>query len=161
MILVSACLLNYQVRYKGDSNPCPLLLKYADCGHFFPFCPECAGNLPTPRPPAEIVNGTGKEVWQNTAQVINKQGIDVTESFKLGAKKTLEITKTNPITAIIFKEKSPSCGTKKIYNGLFQGILIQGMGVTAALLEQENIPLYSEEDLSETLIQQLILQDQQ
>ena len=27
MILVSACLLNHPVRYKGDGNPCPLLLE--------------------------------------------------------------------------------------------------------------------------------------
>lgn len=159
MILVSSCLLNYPVRYKGDGNPVPLLIKYADCGHFLPFCPECAGNLPTPRPPAEINGGTGKEVWNNSAQVINNENINVTENFKSGAKKALLILKNTPITAVILKERSPSCGTKHIYDGTFQGKIIDGMGVTAALLAQENLPLYSEEDLTEELLQKLIAQD--
>ena len=55
MILVSACLLNHPVRYKGDGNPCPLLLELLAKGkgeEIFPFCPEVSGGLPTPRPPA-------------------------------------------------------------------------------------------------------------
>ena len=57
MILVSACLLNQPVRYKGDGNPCQLLLEAVARGRgeqLVPFCPEVAGGLPTPRLPAEI-----------------------------------------------------------------------------------------------------------
>ena len=42
MILVSACLLNHPVRYKGDGNPCSLLLEALAKGHgdqLLPFCP--------------------------------------------------------------------------------------------------------------------------
>ncbi len=91
MILVSACLLNHQVRYKGDGNPCSILMQYMDCGHFLPFCPECAGELPTPRPPAEIRGGSGQDVWQGQARVINNQEKDVTENFKLGAEKCAQL----------------------------------------------------------------------
>ena len=51
MILVSACLLNHPVRYKGDGNPCQLLLEAVAKGHgeeLVPFCPEVAlGHLIT------------------------------------------------------------------------------------------------------------------
>ncbi len=105
MILVSACLLNHQVRYKGDGNPCSILMQYMDCGHFLPFCPECAGELPTPRPPAEIRGGSGQDVWQGQARVINNQEKDVTENFKLGAEKCAQLFNIHKITAIILKQK--------------------------------------------------------
>lgn len=159
MILVSACLLNHQVRYKGDGNPCSILMQYMDCGHFLPFCPECAGELPTPRPPAEIRGGSGQDVWQGQARVINNQGKDVTENFRLGAEKCAQLFNIHKITAIILKQSSPSCGSSKIYDGTFSGIKIPGEGVTSARLRQFNVPIYSEEDMNNDLIQQLIAQD--
>ena len=159
MLLVSSCLLNNPVRYSGDGNPCPLILKYKDCGHFIPICPECAGGLPTPRPPSEITGGTGAEVWAGTAQVVNNLEQNVTENFKNGALAYLHYLKEYPITAAILKERSPSCGSTLIYDGSFQGRRIPGQGVTAALLQQQGIPLYSEEDLTEELLLKLLAQD--
>lgn len=156
MILVSACLLNYPVRYKGDANSCALLLHYTACGHFLPFCPETAGGLPTPRPSAEIRGGTGADVWRDEAQVINDQGTNVTDYFKRGAQRCAAELGTHKITAAILKQRSPSCGTRMIYDGSFSGRRIPGMGVTAALLQQAGIPLYSEEDLTETLLRKLL-----
>lgn len=156
MILVSACLLNIPVRYKGDGNPCSLLFPYAANGQLLPFCPEVAGGLPTPRLPAEISGGTGSDVWQNKARVVNDQNEDVTDAFKAGAKLCAEVCRRYNITAAILKQRSPSCGSSAVYDGSFQGRRIPGMGVTAALLAQQGIKIYSEEDVTEKLLQKLL-----
>lgn len=155
MILVSACLLNLPIRYKGDGNLCSLLLPYAASGQLLPFCPEAVGGLPTPRPPAEISGGTGLDVWRGCARVVNDQGEDVTDAFKQGARLCAEICRRYNITAAILKQRSPSCGSSAIYDGSFQGRRIPGMGVTAALLMQQGVKIYSEEDVTEELLQKL------
>lgn len=159
MILVSACLLGQQVRYKGDGHLLPLLQPYLESGCLLPFCPECAGGLPTPRPPAEIQGGSGQDVLSNKARVINDRGADVTAQFIAGAQACLKICQKQHITAAILKERSPSCGTTAIYDGSFSGLRIPGQGVTAALLQQAGIPLYSEEQLTEELLLKLLALD--
>lgn len=159
MILVSSCLLGNAVRYKGDANPSELLLKYKEKGHFTAICPEVFGGLSIPRPPAEIVGGSGDDVWQGQARLINNQGEDVTESYKNGVLKAAEYCRTHHVSAVILKERSPSCGTHLIYDGTFTGIRIPGRGVTAAYFAQMGLPLYSEEELTEELLQDLIEKD--
>lgn len=160
MILVSACLLGQLVRYKGDGYAQELLTVPEVRKHLVPICPECAGGLPTPRPPAEIQGaGGGSGVWQGTAKVINNIGQDVTKAYCTGAQEALQITHTQPITAAIFKERSPSCGTNAIYDGSFSGRKLAGQGVAAAALAQAGIALYSEEELTPELIKHLLEQD--
>lgn len=159
MILVSSCLLGNAVRYKGDSNPCELLIKYKDCGHFIAICPEVFGGLSIPRPPAEIVGGNGKDVWQNKAKIINNIGADVTENYKNGVLKAAEYCQAHHVTAAILKERSPSCGTHLIYDGTFSGTRVSGMGATAAYFANLGLPLYSEEELTEALLQELLERD--
>lgn len=156
-ILVSACLLGYCVRYKGDSCPQELLLEPGIRQYLLPFCPECAGGLPTPRPPAEIQGaGGGQGVWQGTAKVKNNQDVDVTAAYKKGAQLCLKAMQAQHITSAILKQRSPSCGTKEIYDGSFSGAKLAGRGVAASLLAQHGIRLYSEEELTPELLQQLI-----
>ena len=159
MILVSSCLLGNAVRYKGDANPCDVLIKYKDCGRFIAICPEVFGGLSIPRPPSEIVGGSGEDVWQGAAKIINDQGVDVTDSYKNGVLKAAEYCKTHHITAVILKERSPSCGTHLIYDGTFTGTRILGKGVTAAYFAQLGLPLYSEEELTEELLKELLATD--
>lgn len=162
MILVSACLLNYPVRYNGNGNPCQLLLAAAAQGlsaQLLPFCPEVSGGLPMPRPPAEIKNGTGKNVLAGTAAVINKEGCDVTANFLAGAKNCAALCARQHITAAILKQRSPSCGSKAIYDGTFSGVTIAGQGVTAALLASQNITVYGEDDLTAELLAKLLAED--
>lgn len=160
MILVSACLLGQLVRYKGDGCAQELLTAPEVRKHLVPICPECAGGLPTPRPPAEIQGASGGSgVWHGTAKVINNIGQDVTEAYCAGAQEALQITRTQPITAAILKERSPSCGTHAIYDGSFTGCKLAGQGVAAAALAQAGIPLYSEEELTAELINHLLDQD--
>ncbi len=160
MIIVSACLLGQSVRYKGDSCPQKLLLNPQIIKHLLPFCPECAGGLPTPRPPAEIQeNGGGSAVLCGKAYVITSQGKNVSTAYCLGAQKCLDLSKKMNVSAAILKQGSPSCGTREIYDGSFSGKKIAGQGVTAALLSKHNIKLFGEDTLSEDLLNKLIKED--
>lgn len=159
MILVSSCLLGNPVRYDGKTKAFALLEKYKGHPGIMPICPECAGKLAIPRPPAEIQKGTGADVWLERAAVKDKAGKNVTENFKNGALAYAELFRENNITAVILKERSPSCGVRHIYDGTFTGTAIDGQGVAAAFFQQFNVPLYSEEDLTEELLLQLLQQD--
>lgn len=156
-ILVSACLIGECVRYKGDSCPQNLLLSPKVRKKILPFCPECAGGLSTPRPPAEIRGeGGGAAVWRHKAQVINNQGKDVTQAYQRGAKLCLKVMQKYQLNIAILKQRSPSCGTEEIYDGSFSVTKISGQGVTAALLTRHGITLYSEEELSPALLATLL-----
>lgn len=159
MILVSSCLLGNNVKYNGGNNGCKVLMNYADCGCFIPICPETFGRLPSPRPPAEIQGGTGEDVWSGAAKVTDKEGKDVTAEFKAGAEICLQLLKKHHITAAILKERSPSCGSKQIYDGRFSGGKMAGQGVAAALLAAHGVKVYSEEDMTEEFLQDLIARD--
>ena len=159
-ILVSACLLGYCVRYKGDSCPQEMLLQPDIRQYLLPFCPECAGGLPTPRPPAEIQGkGGGQGVWQQTAKVINNEGRDVTAEYQKGALLCLQTMQKKHLTCAILKQRSPSCGTQEIYDGSFSGAKQTGRGVAASLLAQHGIALYSEEELTPELMKRLLAKD--
>lgn len=156
-ILVSACLVGQCVRYKGDSCPQNLLIAPQVRKYLLPFCPECAGGLATPRPPAEIRGeGGGQAVWQGKAQVVNNAGRDVTQEYQQGALLCLQKIQEQNIRAAILKQRSPSCGTREIYDGSFSGVKLAGQGVTAALLAQHGVALYSEEELTLKLLAQLL-----
>jgi uncharacterized protein YbbK (DUF523 family) len=102
-----------------------------------PVCPEILGGLPTPREPAE----------QKGKKVITKSGKDVTKYFEKGAKEVLKIAKILKIKKAILKQKSPSCGCGKIYDGTFSKRLIKGDGVTAKLLKKNGIEVFTEENI--------------
>ncbi|MCD6478695.1 MAG: DUF523 domain-containing protein, partial [Candidatus Diapherotrites archaeon] len=80
-------------------------------------------------------------------RVITRSGKDVTKYFERGAKKVLKIAKLLGIKEAILKQKSPSCGSGKIYDGTFSGRIIKGDGITARLLKKNGIRVISEEEL--------------
>ncbi|MCK4452122.1 MAG: DUF523 domain-containing protein, partial [Anaerolineae bacterium] len=108
--------------------------------------PEVAGGLPTPRPPAEIQGGDGGDVLEGRARVVNIEGKDVTAEFLAGARKALRVAQRWDIKEAILKARSPSCGVGPIYDGSFSGRLVEGDGVTAALLEREGIIVRNEDE---------------
>lgn len=141
-LLISACLLGKPVRYDGKSKPInelAWLKQLEQQGRLMVICPEVVGGLPTPRPPAERV----KE------KVLTELGIDVTEAFQDGAEKALKLCLQNDIKYALLKANSPSCGNKSIYDGQFANKLVAGMGMTAELLTQNGIQVFSELELSE------------
>ena len=145
--LVSACLLGIRTRYDGECCPVPRLIQLAARGLAVPVCPEVAGGLPIPRPPAEIVGGDGQAALDGQAQVLTIEGEDVTEAFLSGARQALETAQRLGVRQAVLKDDSPSCGCHRIYDGTFSGHLVSGQGVTAALLQRNGITILSEEEL--------------
>lgn len=145
-ILVSACLLGTNCKYNGGNNLTPKLMELKKENIFIPVCPEESGGLLTPREPCEIQNGMGKDVLEGKSRVINKTGDDVTESFILGAKETLALAKQHSCPLAVLKSRSPSCGCGVIYDGTFSGELIEGNGVTAQMLLDNEIVVMTEKD---------------
>ena len=83
-------------------------------------------------------------------QVIAKDGKDVTKQYQKGAEETLKIAKLYNCHTAILKEKSPSCGCGKVYDGTFTGTLINGDGITARLLKEHGIKITGETTLDIT-----------
>lgn len=129
--LVSACLTGLCTRYDGQSKPHADCLQLLTGFHWIPVCPEQLGGLPTPRPPAILVNGDGYDVLAGTAQVIDQHGADRTEAFVRGASMVLAIAQTHGISLCFLKSRSPSCGLSPL------------VGVTAALLQNHGIEVVS------------------
>ncbi len=135
-ILVSACLLGVNCRYDGTGVLTKGMTDALSKHHLIPVCPEQLGGLMTPRTPAERVND----------KIMTKTGEDVTENFKRGATEVLKLAKLYDCKLAILKERSPSCGYGKIYDGTFTNTLISGNGLTAELLSQNGIKVIGEHD---------------
>lgn len=146
MILVSACLCGINCKYSGGNNETAWVKKLYDEGKAVTICPECLGEMSIPRPPDEIIGGTGSDVLSGKAKVTDKNKIDSTDKFIKGACLSLEIAKKNNVKLAILKSRSPSCGCGKIYDGSFSGKTIDGNGVTSQLLINNNIKIITEED---------------
>ena len=140
-VLISACLLGDNVKYSGGNNLTPELVTLLEKYNvkIVKICPECFSGLPIPRVPSEI---RGDKVY-------GKDGRDITKEFLVGAEKTYQVAKNKEIDFAILKERSPSCGNSYIYDGSFSGKVIQGQGLTVRKLNEENIVIFSEENLEE------------
>ena len=150
-VLVSSCLLGKPVRYNGTHKLAEdeVLARLLSEGRVVSVCPELAGGMPVPRPPAEIIGGGGMQVFSGLARVVDAQGNDVSRAFIAGSVQTLEQAKLKNIRVAILKEDSPSCGSSSIYDGTFTGKRVQGQGVTAALLESEGIRVFNEKQFAQ------------
>ena len=136
-IAVSACLVGKNTKYDGTNNYNKAVMEYLKDKEYILICPEVTGGLPTPRVPSERVND----------KVINKENIDVTHNFVIGASKTLEELKEQNIELVIVKSKSPSCGYKQIYDGTFTGTIIEGNGVFTELAVKNGLKILTEKDI--------------
>jgi len=144
MIVISSCLAGLATRYDGGDNFREEIASLLAQGKAALACPEQLGGLPTPRPPAEIVGGTGADVLDGNAKVLTNGGEDVTAEFIRGAEQTLRIARSVGAKYAVLKESSPSCGSDTIYDGTYTRTKRAGFGVTAALLRRHGIEVYSE-----------------
>ncbi len=153
-ILVSACLLGEDVRFDGANSSFAMNPKFKFAqkelfmdilcdNEIYSFCPEVAGGLGIPRAKSEIVSH-GKPF-----KVINEEEVDVTINFLLGAKKALDTCLENNVKVALLKSKSPSCGNIEVYDGTFSNNLIKAQGLTARLLEDNNIKVFNEHQLND------------
>lgn len=143
-VVVSACLLGENCKYSGGNNRSERLLselaKHPDI-EVIPVCPEVAGGLSTPRPPAEIVDG----------EVINNQGVSVDAEYRAGV--AAEIARLAPaieagdLAAAVLQSRSPSCGVHQVYDGTFTGRLVNGRGLFAEALANAGVRLIDVSDI--------------
>ena len=140
-ILVSACLLGVYCRYNGERKQMDGIERLMERAELIPVCPEILGGLPTPRPAAERVGN----------RVMNREGADVTEAYRRGAEETLRLAELFGAQLALLKERSPSCGMGRIYDGSFQGRIVDGSGVTAELLAAHGVSVYGESRIDELL----------
>ena len=136
-IMVSACLLGENCKYNGGNNYNEKVMEYIKGHEVISVCPEVLGGLPTPRIPSEIVNGV----------VTSKDGRNVDSEFRLGAEIALKKAQEEKVDLVILQSRSPSCGVKQIYDGSFSGNKIDGQGIFASLLKENNIRMMDVEDL--------------
>ncbi len=144
MKLISACLCGINCKYNGKNNSHPLFEAMLVRNEVLPVCPEQMGGLPTPRPACEIIGGTGLDVLQGKAQVISNDNRNLSEAFIKGAEEVLKLAAGKGIKEAVFQSRSPSCGCGHIYDGTFSTHLIEGDGVTTALLRQHGIKVINE-----------------
>ena len=137
MRLCSACLLGIPCRYDGTSKPNVKVLSLSQRELLIPICPEQLGGLPTPREAAE----------RKGSHVVTESGQDVTAPFRQGADAVVLIAKRVGAKEAILKQKSPSCGCGKIFDGTFSGKLIDGDGLTTEALKKAGVAVISEEEL--------------
>jgi len=135
-ILVSSCLAGIPCRYDGKANTIPAIRELVQRGGAIPVCAEVLGGLSTPRTPAEIKDG----------RVITRDGVDVTDAFRDGAREVLDIALASGATTAILKSRSPSCGVGQVYSGDFDRTLVDGDGITATLLKENGIDVVSSDN---------------
>ncbi|MGM9970543.1 MAG: DUF523 domain-containing protein [Anaeroplasma sp.] len=140
-ILVSSCLLGYNTKYNGKSNYNEKIEELKSKYNLILVCPEVVGGLSIPRLPSEIKDN----------RVININNEDVTINYNKGANIALLLVKKYNIKKAVLKEKSPSCGSNTIYDGSFSGTKINGMGVTARLLKEYGVEIFSENNFDELI----------
>ena len=134
---VSACLVGKNTKYDGGNNYNEYVIEYLKDKEVVLICPEVFGGLPTPRIPSEQLND----------KVINSKNEDVTKQFNDGALISLKKLQEENVTVLILKERSPSCGYKKIYDGTFSKTIIDGNGVFASLALKNGFTIYTESDI--------------
>ncbi|CAB3665698.1 hypothetical protein LMG26690_00818 [Achromobacter animicus] len=151
-VLISSCLLGNPVRYDGRGVPHgdAILARWREEGRVVAVCPEVAGGMPIPRPPAEIDPGeNAASVLAGRARVVAVTGDDVTAPFVRGAHEALAAAQARGIRMAVLKEGSPSCGSSYVYDGHFAGRRQPGMGVTAQLLRGAGVHVFSEHQWAE------------
>lgn len=136
-IVVSACLLGDNCKYNGKNNYNEVVEKLVAEKQIIKICPEILTSLGIPRPPVEIIQG----------KIVTKDGRDMTKLYYEGVEKAWDKLKNKQIDMAILKANSPTCGSRKIYDGTFSHTLIDGNGILAERLKKNNITIISEQDL--------------
>jgi uncharacterized protein YbbK (DUF523 family) len=145
VVWVSACLMGERVRYDGKDQRSDAVARALEGKQVVSFCPEAEAGLGIPRPPVQLVGGTGKDVLAGTARAqLVATGDDRTDAFVRGAQLALAAAQRAGATVAILKERSPSCGTQRVWSS---GAVVPGEGVTAATFRAAGIVVLSDEEL--------------
>lgn len=135
-VLVSACLLGQNCKYNGGNNLHPGVLEFLKGKEVVPICPEVLAGLPTPRPPAELVQG----------RVCSCHGEDLDAVYRRGVEAALAQIQGQHIDLAILQSRSPTCGVRQVYDGTFTGRLVPGQGLFAQALLAAGCPVADAEE---------------
>jgi uncharacterized protein YbbK (DUF523 family) len=146
-VLVSSCLLGLETRYDATDNYSQEVADYIEKSDLIPIpiCPEQLAGLSTPRSKCWFASGDGAAALKGTGRLINEEGLEMTNCFIKGAEKALEIARMTGCTKAILQQRSPSCGTQKVY---INQQLTEGIGITAALFRAEGIEIIGDDELA-------------
>lgn len=147
-VLISACLLGINCRYDGTSSLNQTVIDYLNFKHLLPIpvCPEQLGGLSTPRGKAWFTKGDGRDYLDNAGQLTNEDNQNIGPAFLLGAQEVLKVAHVCDCQTAILKQRSPSCGSRQIYRN---GKLVDGIGITCALLQCAGLEVVGEESLDQ------------
>lgn len=140
-LLISACLMGVRCRYDGGGQAMARLDELMERYVLVPVCPEVLGGLPTPREPAEL----------RGERVVTRTECDVTDAFRRGAAEAARIARACGCSRALLKERSPSCGCGKVYDGTFCGVLREGSGLCAQALLAQGVRVLGESRAEEWL----------
>ncbi len=145
-IVVSACLAGKRCRYNGEHRAHAGVLRYLKGKRYIAICPEKLAGWGVPRPPVEFHGGGAQKTVAGEASIVDNRGRNRTRSLMRGAKRALGRALSSHATEAILKEKSPSCGVKKVYR---DGRLVRGGGVFTYWLKRHGVAVRSEESFGE------------
>jgi uncharacterized protein YbbK (DUF523 family) len=145
-VVVSACLIGRRCRYNGEHRAHTGVLRYLKNKKYIAVCPEKLAGWGVPRPPVEFHSGGASAVSDGKAEIVDGRGRNRTASLLRGARRALARALAAKATEAILKEKSPSCGVKKVYR---DGRLVRGEGVFAYWLKRHGIATRSEDSFTE------------
>lgn len=147
-ILVSACLLGLDTRYDGCCKKNNSVINFLSEQEsiIIPVCPEQLAGFSTPRPATQFSSGDGGSILSGAGTVVNRENKICNEAFIKGAEQVLAVARMNHCNQAIFKERSPSCGVHQVYRN---DLLVDGSGVTTALLKKQGILVFSENELDQ------------
>jgi len=144
-IVVSACLVGKRCRYNGEHRTHPGVLRYLKNKDYIAVCPEKLAGWGVPRPPVEFRGGGATEAAEGKARVVDDRGRNRTASLMRGARRALARAVSAKAAEAILKEKSPSCGVKKVYR---EGKVVRGEGIFTYWLKRHGIAPRSEESFT-------------
>ena len=152
-ILMSSCLTGITCGFDGTANgkyPSALELLKHKTVKPITFCPE-EFSFGSPREMCDIHGGTGIDVLNGKAKFLSESGIDWTDGILKASQKMLEIAKSNEVELCVLMDVSGACGSQVIYDGNRFGKnpgYLKGMGVAAALLNQNGFQVISQRDFA-------------
>ena len=136
-ILVSACLLGRNCKYNGGNNLDKRVVEFLRDKEIIEICPEELAGLGIPRVPIEIVNGVLRD----------QAGSDKDTPVRKAIAQILDAIRDETIECAILKSRSPTCGSRQVYDGTFSGTLRDGAGVLAQALIDAGIRVVDAEEL--------------
>ncbi len=142
--IVSACLIGERCRYNGEDKSDPEVIRFLRGKKYLALCPEMLAGWGSPRLAVQFHAGGASEVAQGKARITDERGVDRTESLMQGISMALEQVQAVQARKAILKEKSPSCGVRRVYR---DGKLKRGEGLFTHWLRKKGVQANSEESL--------------